>query len=166
MRDYENEINEYLVNTSNYLSKYPNQIYQALILYNRMGYLRSPSIESLLTIEIQQHNSTIAGRSFLPRSRAGKIDGKFQYFLMGSQDEGISILLMGSEKFIDATFRWTPHSFVQGLTVMSFDPSTNLFVPCIWELMSRKNEYLHCDLLYAIIVQLKFMWLSILRKRL
>ncbi|KAF0987332.1 hypothetical protein HZS_4490 [Henneguya salminicola] len=41
---------------------------------------------------------------------------------------------------------------------MSFDPSTNLFVPCVWALMSRRNEYLYCELIHAIIAKLKYVW--------
>ncbi|KAF0992509.1 hypothetical protein HZS_6796 [Henneguya salminicola] len=142
--------NEYLVNASKDLSKYPNQIYQALLhflnqkykaieikitsrnqVYNRIGYLRGPSTEALLTIEIQPHNSTIAGRRFLQRSLAVNIDGEFQRFLMLSSEEGLAILRIESELFIDATFRVTPPPFLQCLIVMSFNLSPNLFVPCV-----------------------------------
>ncbi|KAF0992675.1 hypothetical protein HZS_7101 [Henneguya salminicola] len=67
-------------------------------------------------------------------------------------DEGLAILRMGSELFIDATF----HPFAQCLIVMSFDLSTDLFVPCVLALMSRRNLY--CELLRAIIFQLKYVW--------
>ncbi|KAF0990124.1 hypothetical protein HZS_5479 [Henneguya salminicola] len=77
---------------------------------------------------------------------------------MWSLDEGLAILRMGSELFIDATFFVTPHPFVKFLIVRSFDLSTNLFVHCIWALMSRRNEYLYCELLHPIIVQLKYVW--------
>ncbi|KAF0989534.1 hypothetical protein HZS_960 [Henneguya salminicola] len=177
---------EYLVKASKDFSKYPNRIYQPPIcfpnqkyktksikissrnqVYNRIGYLRGPSTEAVLTIEILPHNSTIAGRPFLQRLWAWNIDGEFQRFLMWSLDEGLTILWVGSELFNDAA----PHIFVQCLVVMSFDASTNLFVPCVWALMSRRNEYLYCELLHAIIVQLKYVcglqkvWLSILGKR-
>ncbi|KAF0991786.1 hypothetical protein HZS_5900 [Henneguya salminicola] len=36
---------------------------------------------------------------------------------------------------------------------MNFNPFTNLFVPCVWALMSRRNEYLYCERLHAIIIQ-------------
>ncbi|KAF0985968.1 hypothetical protein HZS_6788 [Henneguya salminicola] len=118
---------------------------------NKIGYLRGPFTEALLIIEIQPHNSTIAGRLFLQHSWVGNIDGEFQRFFLWSSDEGLAIFQMGSELFIDAT----PHTFVQCLIVMSFAPSINLFAPCVWTLMSRRNEYLYCELLHAIIVQLK-----------
>ncbi|KAF0986975.1 hypothetical protein HZS_5703 [Henneguya salminicola] len=118
--DVENEINEYLVKDSKDLSKYPNQAlirfldekYKPIAIkipsrnqvYNLIGYLRGPSTEALLTIEIQPHNSTIAERFFLQRSWVGKIYGQFQRFLMWSSDEGLAILRRGSELFIDATF--------------------------------------------------------------
>ncbi|KAF0991568.1 hypothetical protein HZS_1781 [Henneguya salminicola] len=137
MHDDENEINEYLVYASKDLSKYTNKIYQALIRY-----LRGPSTLALLTIEIQPHNFTIAKRPFLHRSWVGKIYGEFQRFFMWSSDEGLAILRMRSELFTDKTFRVTPHPFVRCLIVMSFDPSKNLFFPCVWPLMSRRNEYL------------------------
>ncbi|KAF0986677.1 hypothetical protein HZS_4132, partial [Henneguya salminicola] len=121
----------------------------------KIGYLRGQSTEAVLTIEIQPHNDTIAGRPFLQRSWAGNIDGEFQRFLMWSSDEGLAILWMGSELFIDATFRVIPRAFVQCLIVMSFDPNTNLFAPYVCALMSRRNEYLYCELLHTLIVQLK-----------
>ncbi|KAF0989626.1 hypothetical protein HZS_3539 [Henneguya salminicola] len=167
MHDDVNEINEYLVNASKDLSKYLSVIrflngtYKAIAIkipsrnqvYNRIGYLTGPSTEALLTIEIQPHNSTIAERPFLQRSWVGKIYGEFQFFFMWSSDEGLAILRMGSELFVDATFRVTPHSFAQCLIVINFDHSTNFFVPCVWALMSRSNEYLYCELLHAIISQ-------------
>ncbi|KAF0991785.1 hypothetical protein HZS_5899, partial [Henneguya salminicola] len=95
----ENEINEYLVNTSKHLSKYPDKVYQALIrflyekfkakaiqipsrnqVYNRIGYLRGPSKEALLTFKIQPHNSSIAGRPFLQRRRHGTSTANFNAF--------------------------------------------------------------------------------------
>ncbi|KAF0986451.1 hypothetical protein HZS_4020 [Henneguya salminicola] len=53
-----------------------------------IGYLRAPSTKVQFTIEIQPHNSTIAGRLFLQRSKAGNIDGEFQRFLMWSSEKG------------------------------------------------------------------------------
>ncbi|KAF0985694.1 LOW QUALITY PROTEIN: hypothetical protein HZS_6631 [Henneguya salminicola] len=89
---------------------------------------------------------------------------------MWSSDEGLAILRMGSELFIHVTFRVTSHPFVRCLIVMSFKPSTNFFFPCVWPLMSRRSEYLYCELLHALIVQLKYVlqkvWLSILKKTL
>ncbi|KAF0989859.1 hypothetical protein HZS_777 [Henneguya salminicola] len=61
---------------------------------------------------------------------------------MWSSDEGLGILRMGNELFIDATFRGTPHPFVQ----------------CLIAFKSRINEYLYCELLHAIIAQLKYVW--------
>ncbi|KAF0990406.1 hypothetical protein HZS_8039 [Henneguya salminicola] len=151
MHKDENEINKYLFDASKDRSKYLNKVHQALIrilnqkykaiaikipsrnqVYNRIGYQRGQSIEALLAIEIELHNSTITGRSFLKPSVTGKIDGELQHFLMRSSDEGLAILMIGSELFIDATFGVTPHPFVQCLIVMSFDPSTNLLVSCVW----------------------------------
>ncbi|KAF0988562.1 hypothetical protein HZS_842 [Henneguya salminicola] len=116
--------------------------------------IKGPSTEAVLTVEILPHNSTIAGRPFLQRLWAGNIDGEFPRFLMWSSDEGFAIFRMGSELFIDAT----PHSSVKCLVVMSFDPSTNLFVSCVLASMSRRNEYLYWELLHAIIVQSKYVW--------
>ncbi|KAF0987063.1 hypothetical protein HZS_6256 [Henneguya salminicola] len=140
------------------MSKYSNKIYQAGIrflnekykaiaikipsrnhVYNRIGYLRGPSTKALLITEIQPHNSTIAGRLFLQCSWRGNVDGEFQRFVMWSSDEVLAIFWMGSELFIDTTFRVTPHLFGQCLIVMSFDP------PQIFLLL----------LLHAIIVQFK-----------
>ncbi|KAF0988105.1 hypothetical protein HZS_7035 [Henneguya salminicola] len=174
IHDEENEIKEYLVNGSNDLPKYSNQIFQALIcfikekykaiqipsrneVYNRIKYLRGPYTEAILAVKIQTHHSTIPGRLFLQRSWAGNIDGEFQRILMWSSDEDLTILWMGRELFIDATFRVTPHPFVQCLIVCAFPP-TNFFVLCAWALMSRRNEYLYCQLFHAIIFQLKYVW--------
>ncbi|KAF0989093.1 hypothetical protein HZS_3615 [Henneguya salminicola] len=153
MHDDENEINEYLI-CQNIQIKYQslirflNQKYNAKAIiissknqvYNRIGYLRGPSTETLLTSEIQPRNFTFTGRPFLQRSWTWNIDGEFQRFLMWSSNEGLAI------------FRVTPHSFFQCLVVMSCDPSTNLLFPCVWALMSRRNEYLYYELFDAIIV--------------
>ncbi|KAF0987352.1 hypothetical protein HZS_1365 [Henneguya salminicola] len=138
MHDDENEINELLVNASKDFSKYPNQKYQALIRFLN---------EKHKAIDIPSRNQCSGARN---------IDGESQRFFMWSSDEGLAVLRTGSELFINATFRVTPHPFVQYLFVMSFDASTNLFVPCVRALMSRINEYLYCELLHSIIFQLKY----------
>jgi hypothetical protein len=77
---------------------------------------------------------------------------------MWTSDEALSILRMDTQIFVDATFRVTPAPFSQCLIIMAFDPSTNLYVPCVWALMTAKCEYLYCEVLHSVIVALKYHW--------
>ncbi|KAF1741291.1 hypothetical protein MXB_3143, partial [Myxobolus squamalis] len=65
---------------------------------------------------------------------------------------------MESSVFIDATFRVTPASLLQFMIIMGFDPTSNVYVLCVWAMMSAKEKYLYCEVLHSIIVSLKYHW--------
>jgi hypothetical protein len=73
-------------------------------------------------------------------------------------DDGMPILRMRSQIFVDATFRVTPEPFSQCLVIMSYDPLTNINLPCVWALMTSKSEYLYCEVLHVIFVTLQYHW--------
>ncbi|KAF1740155.1 hypothetical protein MXB_1910, partial [Myxobolus squamalis] len=67
-------------------------------------------------------------------------------------NKGFSVLRMESSAFIDATFRVTSASFLQCMIIMGFDPTSNVYVPCVWALISPKYEYLYCEDLHISLV--------------
>ncbi|KAF1741228.1 hypothetical protein MXB_4580 [Myxobolus squamalis] len=63
---------------------------------------------------------------------------------------------MESSVFIYATFRVTSAPFLSYMIIMGFDPTSNVYIPCVWALMCAKDEYLHYEVLHSIIVSLKY----------
>ena len=94
----------------------------------------------------------------MQRFWSGTVDSVYHKFVLWVSDEALSVLRIDSTIFIDATFRVTPAPFAQCLIVMNHDPTTNIFVPCAWALMTGKNETLYCEVLHALLVLLKYRW--------
>jgi hypothetical protein len=175
--DIRTYIEEFVDKEARDLKKYPNQIYQALLqelhrefpskvvkipsrksLYDKIRHARGTTVAKSVAIETVPYCATLDGTTFLRRSWYGDIGGVYHRFALWASDEALAILRMDSQIFVDATFRVTPSPFSQCLIVMSHDPSTFLYVPCVWALMTSKDEYLYCSVLHEIIVLLKYRW--------
>ncbi|KAF1744846.1 hypothetical protein MXB_4129 [Myxobolus squamalis] len=68
---------------------------------------------------------------------------------MWIRNEGLVILCMGKQVFIDSIFK---------ATFMDADPTCNRFVPCTLCLMTARNKFLYCTVLHEILVLLEYLW--------
>ncbi|KII69276.1 hypothetical protein RF11_03559 [Thelohanellus kitauei] len=74
-------------------------------------------------IETEPHSKTSSRMRFLRRTGFGDIDGITYRYASWASNDGLSILRMESQIFIDATFKC--------LIIMSYDPSSRIYVPCV-----------------------------------
>lgn len=173
----DDHVQTYLESESKDLKKYPSQIYQGLLtelatkagdnavkipskttVYGQIRSLRGPTTESLSGLEREPLSQTLSGGPFLRRLWFGDVDGEYNRFYLWTSDEALAVLRTEGQIFIDATFRVTPAPFCQCLVIMALDAATNTYVPCVWSLMTSRNEYLYCEILHAVVVLLKYKW--------
>ena len=130
-------INSFIEKSAADLSRFPNAIYRSLLselssleqgiplslpkkswVYSRVRTLRGTSgLDSFLAIEQPPYSDTVDGLPMLQRHWYGRIDGKFQRFVIWTTDECLSYLRYDGHVFIDATFKVVPHPFSQCLIV-------------------------------------------------
>ncbi|KII71544.1 hypothetical protein RF11_04807 [Thelohanellus kitauei] len=79
----------------------------------------------------------------------GNIDGMAYKYALWASHNGLSSLRMEFQIFIDATFKVTPNPFFQRL-IMSYEQSSNVYVPCVFALMTNKFHCLYYELLHQI----------------
>ena len=116
----------------------------------------SMGVESLAAIENAPHNETRNGLPLFQRNWYGRLEGRYQRFVIWATDERLSHLRHEGHVFIDATFKVVPHPFCQLLVMMTFDPATRVFVPCVYALMTARTEYAYLTVLHEIVVLLNF----------
>jgi hypothetical protein len=177
VEDKQEHIDNFIAGQAQDLRKYPSAIYQSLLeevnskyagkimeipsrktVYSKIRHARGPTKANLDDILKPPHSQTLDFKCFLWRIWISDIDDKYHRFAILGSNEGLAVLCMESQIFIDATFRVAPHLFSQCLIVMAYDPSTNLYSPCIWALMTSKDEYIYCEVLHAVVVLLKYRW--------
>jgi hypothetical protein len=124
----------------------------------RLRRIRNNGTDNAINMETVCNIQTSRNKTFLRRYSSGEFGENNGRFVVRASNEGLAILRMRSQIFIDATFRVTPSPFSQSLVIMSFDPSTNKHIPCAWALMTSKSEYLYCEILHVICVSLKYFW--------
>ncbi len=74
-------------------------------------------------------------------------------FMMFGNPEVTRLLKMPQvDIFMDATFDCCPHPFYQCLIVMVYDPTTSLYVPVLYCLMTRKNKWLYWQVFSQVVV--------------
>ncbi|KAF1740598.1 hypothetical protein MXB_1337 [Myxobolus squamalis] len=64
--------------------------------------------------------------------------------LIWTTDEGLAVLRHQGPIFVDGTFRCVPAAFAQCIIIMAWDTVSQLFVPCVWVLVTGKSKYLYC----------------------
>lgn len=78
------------------------------------------------------------------------------YGLGWATNESLSILRGEGHVLIDCTFKIVPFGFKQCLIIMCFDKCSNLFIPCIYVLLTSKTEYIYCSIFHEVIVILNY----------
>jgi hypothetical protein len=171
-------VEQFLRKEAEIISRMPLQIYQGLLLeLNRefagkayaipgkaeveksirdiRGQMQATDIASM---ESPPLSVTSSGRHFLRRNWYGDIRGEYHRVLIWTSDALLALLRYEEHTFIDGTFKIVPKHFYQCVIVMTLDRGTNLYVPCVYALMTAKSEYLYCVLLHEIIVMLEYRW--------
>lgn len=161
------------------LEVYPNQIFESLLLALREKYNGTPypipKKKTVCKIIREQRSSLFSnsiqaamlpplrdlpnGQPFFRRFWSGDIDGEYHQIFIWCTNEALSLMRYNSHTFIDCTFRCVPSPFLQCLVIMVHDVGTELFVPCVYCLLTSKNEYLYLTALHEIIVLTKFNWM-------
>jgi hypothetical protein len=101
---------------------------------------------------------TEQGLRFCRRHWRGDLLGKDHQVIIWASEEGLSVLRQQGQVFIDGTFRIVPIAFFQCVVIMAFDPTTNLFIPCAWSLLTGKFEHIYWILLQEMIGLLDWNW--------
>ncbi|KAF0986142.1 hypothetical protein HZS_4725, partial [Henneguya salminicola] len=145
------------------LELYPNQIYQSLLLKLREIYGSAPYPipgKSAVYHTIREQRSSIFLNSiqaatlpplrhllnsqpFFRRYWSGDMDGEYHQMLIWCTNEELSLKRYNSHTFVDCTFRSTPAPFIQCQIVMVNDAGTQMFVPCVYSLITSESEYMY-----------------------
>ena len=104
-----------------------------------MHEIRGNVATDISKIENHSLSHTLTETPFLRRNWYGDIHGIYHRILIWASDFGLALLRHKGQVFIDGTFRIVPTQFSQCVIVLAFDPSTNLYVPCIYSLVTGKN---------------------------
>lgn len=140
-----------------------NQIYQIpskKYVYSKISNIRgSNSLKDISAVTLPPLKYLSSGKIMCRRHWKGDFDGQENQALIWATDESLALLRYNGPTFIDCTFRVVPSPFLQCLIVMVFDYGSNLFVPCVYSLLTSKNEYMYCTVLHEIIVLLKYSWM-------
>ncbi|KAF0991570.1 hypothetical protein HZS_1783 [Henneguya salminicola] len=73
--------------------------------------------------------------------------------------QSLSLLRHNGDIFVDGTFRTTPNPFKQCLIIMVFDNAGDLYILCVFGLVTGKNEHLSCEFLHQVIMLLEYNWM-------
>jgi hypothetical protein len=172
------EISLFLESAAVDLAKQPASIFEALLAEFSRRYpaavvklptkkqvastireLRSPSGRNISIIETPAEMETADGTPFLRRHWFGEVHGVYERLALWTSSTGLSVLRGEGHIFLDGTFRAAPPPFKQCVIIVAFDAATNLFIPCVWALLTSKSEYLYCCLLHELIVLLEYRWM-------
>ncbi|KAF0986092.1 hypothetical protein HZS_3165 [Henneguya salminicola] len=126
----------------------------AKIRENR-GALNLNSIHAITTEPLR----SIDGKPFLRRQFNLEVHGEYHLIIIWAVNENLFLLRYNTHTFIDGTFRSTPAPFIQCLIIMACDNGTDLYVPCMYSLMTSKSESLYCTVLHEVIVMLDYNWM-------
>ncbi|KII67378.1 hypothetical protein RF11_05144 [Thelohanellus kitauei] len=99
------------------------------------------------------------GSPFLRSSWFGAVRGVYHQMLIWVTDECLSLLRYNGHCFIDGTFKTSPSPFKQCVIIMTFDRGTHKYIPCVYALLTGKNEYLYRKLFSEIISLLEYRWM-------
>ncbi|KAF0988992.1 hypothetical protein HZS_8111 [Henneguya salminicola] len=76
---------------------------------------------------------------------SGDIDGEYHQMLIWCTNEALSLMRSNSHMFVDYTFRSATAPFTQFLIVMVHDAGTEMFVPCVYSLITSKRESIYLN---------------------
>ncbi|KAF0989710.1 hypothetical protein HZS_7548 [Henneguya salminicola] len=65
--------------------------------------------------------------------------------LIWCTNEALSLMRYNSHMFVDCTFRSAPAPFNQCLIIMVHDAGTEMFVPCVYSLITLKSESIYLN---------------------
>jgi hypothetical protein len=94
----------------------------------------------------------------LQRNWFGRVKGVYHRVMLWAPDDFLALLKYEGHTFFDATFWVVPAPFAQCFIVMVYDAGTNVFVPCVYCLMTAKLKHLYCIALHEIITLLDYHW--------
>lgn len=175
----EHFIEDFIQTNANDLSLYPNIIYQNLLVNLRSQYQNIPykipsksstymkireirgavNLNSILTIMNPPYNIKKNGQPFFRRFWCGDVHGEYHKIIIWCTNECLSLMRYNSHTFVDATFRSTPAPFYQCLIIMVHDIGTNLYIPCVFALMTGRKEHLYSIVFHEIIFLMEFQWM-------
>lgn len=161
-------IESFIDNNASKLQMTPSQIYSALLIAMDEKYKETPyrrptkntiknkireirgSIfhESIMKLTEPPLCHKMNGAPFFRRFWKGEIHGETHMVMIWATNECLSLMRYNSHTFIDGTFRSTPAPFKQCVIIMVYDHGTNSYVPCVYGLLTSKNEYLYNTLLH------------------
>lgn len=141
----------------NVIYKIPTKQYAYSVIRECRGCLGLNSIQSAKT----EPSRSLNGKPFLRRHLFLEIHDEYHEIMIWATNESLALMRYNSHTFIDATFRSTPSPFSQCLIIMVYDQSTEVYVPCVFALMTGKNEYMYCSVLHEIIVLLEYKWMPV-----
>lgn len=155
----------------------PNQIYQKIVSHveslenyvgvilpskkvitNKIYSIRKSYECKLEDMIVGQASLAIDGSKFMRRAWRGDILGKDHTIAIWASEESLSVFRQRGQCFIDGTFKCVPHGFSQSVIIMGLDKTTNLYVPCVYSLLSGKFEHLYLHLIQEIISMLDWCW--------
>ncbi|KAF1740448.1 hypothetical protein MXB_3522 [Myxobolus squamalis] len=102
------------------------------------------------------------GNPFFRLYWSGDFDGEFHQFLLWSTNEALSLMRYNNQTFIDCTFRCAPSPFTQCLIIMVYDNGTQMYIPCVYALVTCKNEYKYLTTFHEVIVLMKYIWMPLI----
>ncbi|KAF1740592.1 hypothetical protein MXB_4559 [Myxobolus squamalis] len=102
------------------------------------------------------------GNPFFRRYWSGDFDDEFHQMLLWSTNEALSLMRYNNQKFIDYTFRCVPSPFTQCLIIIVHDIGTQVYIPCVYALVTCKNEFMYLTALHEVIVLMKYMWMLLI----
>ncbi|KAF0989997.1 hypothetical protein HZS_3202 [Henneguya salminicola] len=82
---------------------------------------------------------------FLRRYWVGDIHGVQHKMMIWATNQSFSLLRYNWDIFVDGTFRTTQNPFYQCLIIMVFDTAVDLYIPCVFGLVTGKNEHIFCE---------------------
>ncbi|KAF1741769.1 hypothetical protein MXB_4350 [Myxobolus squamalis] len=85
---------------------------------------------------------------FLRRNVYGEFGSKYNRIAIWASNEGVVLRVHRCNFLSDAS------TFLQYMIIMGFDPTSNVYVPHVWALMSAKDEDLYCKYHYLTEVSL------------
>lgn len=171
-------IQNFIEEKSRQLELYPDRIYKELLaavsenfsqvpyrlpnkntVYSRIRQNRGVICQSAIQAAKMEPLRSLNGNPFLRRHSFLEVHGEYHEFMIWATNECIALLRYNSHTFIDCTFKSTPSQFTQCLIIMVYDHATELYIPCVYALLTGKNECLYSSIFHEIIVLLEYNWM-------
>ncbi|KAF0993127.1 hypothetical protein HZS_6286 [Henneguya salminicola] len=79
--------------------------------------------------------------------------------MIWATNQSLSFLRYNGHTFVDGTFRTTLSPFYQCLIIIAFGHASDLYIPCVFGLVTDKNEHIYCDFFHQVIMLMKYNWM-------